>query len=70
MFQVLQVLEISENWIWQTFGFFWSSKVTSTSRKQQMERDGDGSNNKVYIIVTDEFYSLVHVIIRLDGSEW
>ena len=68
MFQVLHELEIFEIWICQIFGFFLPPKVTSTRSNRPAERDGDGEKNKVYLIIDDKFYPLVHVIIRLDGS--
>ena len=53
MSQVLQVLEISEIWICQIFGFFWPPKATSTRSKQPVERYGDSDINKVYLNITD-----------------
>ena len=64
---VLQVLEIIEIWICHIFEFYWPPKATSTIIKQPADSDGDGDNNKVYIKITDNLYTLVNVIIRLDG---
>ena len=69
MSRVLQVLQIFEIWICHIFEFCWPPKVTSTLSKQLTEHDGDGDNNKVYLDITDNLYHLVHVIIRLDGSQ-
>ena len=68
MSMVLQVLDIFDIYICLIFGFYWSPKVTSTLSKIPAEHDGDGNNNKVYLNITYDFYPLVHVIIRLDGS--
>ena len=68
MSQVLQVLEIFEIWICQIFGSLCPPKGTSTCSKRPTGRYGDGYNNKVYPNINHNFYPLVHVIIRLDGS--
>ena len=49
------------------FRVFMATKSDQHSqRKRPAECDGD--NNKVYLNITDNFYPLVHAIIRLDGS--
>ena len=68
MSQVLQVLEILEIWICQIFGVFWPPKVTSNCIKQPTEYDCDANNNEVYPNINDNFYPLVNVITRLNGS--
>ena len=55
MYRVLQVLEIFEFWICHIIGFCWPPKATSTLSKQLMEHDGDGNNNKDYLIITANF---------------
>ena len=70
MSRVLQVLEIFEIWICHIFEFRWPPKVTSTLSKRPLEHDGDVIEgrryNKVYLNITDNYYLLVHVKIRLD----
>ena len=68
MSRALQVLDILEIWICHIFEFYWSPKVTGNISKWPIEHDGDGNNNKVYLSITANLYSLVHVIIRLDES--
>ena len=68
MSKVLQVLKISKIWIYHILEFYWSPKVTNTLSKKPTEHDGDGENNKVYLNIIANFYSLVNVIIRLYGS--
>ena len=55
MSRVLQVLEISEIWIFHIFEFCWLPKVISAVTKQPTEYDGDVNNNKVCINITDYF---------------
>ena len=57
-----------EIWICHIFEFYCPPKVTSNLNKRLMDHDGDGDNNKVYLNITANFYPLIHVIIRLDGS--
>ena len=61
------MFEIFEIWFCHIFEFFWLSKVTRNISKRLMGLDGDGDKNKVYLNITDNFYPLVNVIIRLDG---
>ena len=68
MSQVFQVLEVIEIWICHIFGFFSPPKVTSTFRKQPTDRDSDGNNNKFYLKIPINLYSLAHVIRRRYGS--
>ena len=42
--------------------------MTSTLSKQPKEHDGNGKNNKLYLGINDNLYSLLNVIIRLYGS--
>ena len=68
MSRVLQVHEVFEIWICHIFEFYWLPNVTSTLSKQLTGNDCYGDSNKLYIKITDNFYPLVHVIIRLDES--
>ena len=68
--QVSQVIEISEIWIFQISKLFWPLKMTSTRIKVLKDNNNDGDNNKGNLNVTDKFFPLLHVIIRLDGSYW
>ena len=68
MSRVLQVLEISEIWIFHILGFYWSPKLASTLSILPTEPDGYNDKNKVYLNITDNLYPLLHVIIMLDGS--
>ena len=61
------MLGIFEIWIFYIFEFCGLSKVISPLSKKPIELDGDDNNNKVYLYITVNFYTLVHVIIRLDG---
>ena len=50
VFQVIDIVKI------------WPPKTNSPHSKQMTESDGDGNNNKFYLRITDNFYTLVHVM--------
>ena len=59
------MLDIFEIWI----SIFLNSPGCQ-KRPELSVNDGDGDNKKTYNDITDNYYPLVHVIIRLDGSLW
>ena len=64
------MIEIVEIKICHIFEFCWILKVASTLSKLTTDHDGGVDNNKIYVMIIDNFYVIVTARKKLDGFKW